>query len=148
MLAHFTVYEGFEVERVRVADLIGRYDPGPDRAMSIKGFAQRHSRRTHLPVAHAHVVDDEIAGNHLVSAIARHVAAASTDHKTEFSLVVERLRSARQMNRIVRTNHAGGLLVKKHWEGGFFAPGLGHVVGVVQTDREELGRARNGRFQL
>src|SRR5215472_14959166 len=119
MLAYFTVYEGLEVERVRVADLIGRYDPGPDRAMSIKGFAQRHSRRTHLPVAHAHVVDDEIAGNHLVSAIAR------------------------QMNRIVRTNHAGGLLVKKHWEGGFFAPGLGHVVGIVQTDREELGRARN-----
>src|SRR5215470_2563671 len=52
------------------------------------------------------------------------------------------------MNRIIRPNHASGLLVKEHREGGFLASGLGHVVGIVQTDREELGGARNGRFQL
>src|SRR5215469_17698897 len=119
MLAHFTVYEGLEVERVRVADLVGRDDPGPDRAVGIKRFAQRHGRRTHLPVAHAHVVDDQITRDHFVGAVAWHVAAAPADYKTELSFVVEGLRSARQVNRIIRPDHAGRLLVKEHWEGGF-----------------------------
>src|ERR1700694_989445 len=133
---------------MRVADFVRRDDPWSGRTVRVPRLSKRHRGRLALPVAHAHVVDDHIACDNLVGALTRHMPAAPPDHKTEFALVVERLRGARPMNRVVGPVYAGYLFVKEYREGWTFAAGLSDVVGVVEADREELGRAPDRRLKL
>src|ERR1700730_4105358 len=133
---------------MRVADFVRRDDPWSGRTVRVPRLSKRHRGRLALPVAHAHVVDDHIACDHLVGALTRHMPAAPPDHKTEFALVIERLRGPRPMNRIIGPVYASDLLVKENREGWTFAPGLSDMVGVVEADREELGRPPNRRLEL
>src|SRR5277367_6213292 len=66
MLALFAVDERLQVERMRIADFVGRYDPWPDGSVRVERFAQRHGGGAALPIAHAHVVDDQVAGDNFV----------------------------------------------------------------------------------
>ena len=67
-----------------------------------------------------------------------HVAAAGADHDRELTLVVEERRDAREVHVVVRADHAGDLLVEEHRVLRCLHPGLGDVVGVVETDGQEL----------
>jgi len=67
MLALFVVHERLQVQLVRIANLIRRYDPRTNRPMSIERLAQRHRGRPALPVADADVVDDHVSRNYLVA---------------------------------------------------------------------------------
>src|ERR1700730_18389625 len=116
--------------------------------MRVPRLSKRHRGCLALPVAYAYVIDDHVTRDHLVGALTRHVPAAPTDHETQFALVVERLRGPRPMNRVVRPVYAGDLFVKENRKGWTFAPGLSDMVGVVEANSEELGRAPDRRLEL
>src|ERR1700691_6323914 len=106
MLALFAVDERLQVQLVWIANFVGGHDPRPERPVGIERLAQRHRWRTALPVAHAHVVYDHVAGDHLVGAIARHMAASPPDYESELAFVVQRRRRARQVDRIAGSRDA------------------------------------------
>ena len=147
VLAQLVVHPGAQAQAVGIADLVGSRDPGPDRAVRVERFPHRPRRNAELPVAHADVVHDQVAGDRLVRAGARDVAAAAADHEAELALVIERLRDARHVHGIARTRHAGRLLVEDDRELRCLESGLGDVVGVVEADRKELWRAQDRRAQ-
>ena len=128
---------------LRVADLIGRDQPGSERPVGVEGLADRHRLRPALPVAHAEVVGAGVAGDHLVGALDRDVAAALADHDRQLGLVVEQGRDLRHVHVGARPDHAGHLLVEEDRHFGRLHPHLGDVVGVVERDAEVL--ARSGR---
>src|SRR5579863_456376 len=148
MLAQLAVDEGLEFERMRVAQLVGGDDPRSDRPVGIERLAERHGRRTPLPITHADIVDDEIPRDHLARAVAWHMTASAADNESQLALVVERFGGARQMNRIIRRVDATRLFVKKEREGRLLHPSLGDMVGVIEPHREKLGRAAHRRFEL
>ena len=55
VLAHLTVHQQAQAQRVRVGHLVGRNRPGADGPVRVEALAQRHRRRADLPVAHRHV---------------------------------------------------------------------------------------------
>ena len=79
-------------------------------------------------------------------AILWYVAAAGADHDRELTFVVEQRGDARHVHVVIRTDHARDLLVEEHRELRRLHPGLGDVVGVVETDGQELPR-QDGRQQ-
>ena len=147
VLPELAVHPRAQLERVRVADFLRRHQPRAHRTVRVERLPHRHGGRPELPVAHADVVHHEIAGDHLVRPVAGHVAAAPTDHERELALVVEQRRDARQVNRVERAGDARRLLVEEHRDGGRLEPRLLHVVGVVETDGEELRRTEDRRAQ-
>jgi len=76
------------------------------------------------------------------------VPAAPADDEGQLSLVVEEGRDPRKMDRCMRPDHARRLLVEEDGEGRGLEAGLLHVVGVVEPDGEELGRARDRGEEL
>src|SRR5216683_3532181 len=141
MLALFAVHKSSQLEFVRIAELVRRDYPRAERSVSIERFAERHGRRPALPVADAHVVDDQVSRDYFMRAIARHMAASPADDESELALVVQRRRHPRQMNRIEGAGHGARLLVEEHRKLGALHFCFFHVIGVVETDREKLGRA-------
>ena len=113
--------------------------------MGVEGLADRHRLRPPLPVADADVVGARVAGDHLVRALGRDVAAALADHDRQLGLVVEQGRDLRHVDVGARPDHAGHLLVEEDRHLGRLHPHLGDVVGVVERDRQVL--ARRGRRQ-
>src|SRR5258708_27245148 len=111
MLALFAVQEGLQVQFVRIANFVRRYDPRTHWPMRVEGFSKRHRRRSALPVAHADVVYDYVAGDYLVSASGGHMTASSSDHKSQLAFVVERPRRPPQMNRVSPSRPAARFLV-------------------------------------
>ena len=123
-----------------VAELVAGHDPWAERSVGVERLAHRHRRRAQLPVADGDVVGDRVAGDHLVGAVLRHVAAAGPDHDRKLALVVEQVRDARHVHVVVGTDHARDLLVEEHRELRRLHAGLGDVIGVVEADRQELAR--------
>ena len=85
-----------------------------------------------------------VAGDHLLGALLRDVAAALPDHDGELALVVEQARRARHVHVVARPDHASGLLVEEDRELGRLHAALGDVVGVVKPDCEVLPRGSTG----
>src|SRR6266481_4046098 len=77
-----------DAKHVGVRDLVRSSQPRTYGAMGIEGFSHRRGRRQALPVAHAHVVAHDIAGDHLIRAFGRYVAATRANHDAQFALIV------------------------------------------------------------
>ena len=140
VLAQLVVDVSPDREVVRIAELLGRDQPRPERAVRVERLAHRHGRRAHLPIAHGDVVGDRVAGDHLVSALERNVPTPRADHDRQLTLIVEQVRDARHVDAVVWTDHAGDLLVEEDRELRRLHARLGDVVGVVQPDGQELPR--------
>src|SRR5216683_5702438 len=148
MLPLLAVDPRMQFERMRVRNLVRRYDPRPDRPVRIERLAERHRLRAPLPIARADVVYDRVSRDHLARLVARHMAASLSDHESHLALVIERLRVARRMNRVVRSVDTTRLLVEEDRKVRLVAARLRDMVGVIQSDRQKLGRPHNRRFEL
>src|SRR5215469_1604080 len=81
LLAELAVDEGADVQRVRVAQLVGRGDPRADWPVRVEGLAQRPLRGLNLPVADADIIDDQVTGDHVRRMLRADVTTASADHE-------------------------------------------------------------------
>ncbi|MDX6602850.1 MAG: hypothetical protein QOF13_2052 [Solirubrobacterales bacterium] len=138
VLAQVVVDVAAHAQVLGIADLLRRYQPGAERAVRVEGLSDRHRLRAPLPVADAEVVGAGVAGDHLVGALDRHVAAALADHQRQLCLVVEQRRDLRHVHLGPRPSHAGHLLVEEDRHLGRLHPHLGDVIGVVERDRQVL----------
>src|SRR5260370_6349887 len=114
--------------------------------MRVGRLAERHRRRLALPVADADVVDDDVTRDYFVRASARHMTALPADDESEFAFIVERRRHSRKMNWIVGTGHAARLLVEEHRKLRLLHFRFFDMIGVVEADRDKLGRPPEGRL--
>ena len=128
-------------EVVRVAELVGGDEPGPERAVGVEGLAHRHGRRAQLPVAHGDVVGDRVAGDHLVRALvaARGGSACRSRRPARPRSRAGSRRAACGRRRPGPTTQVTCLL-KNTGNSGASMPDLGDVVGVVEPDGQELAR--------
>src|SRR2546430_2305665 len=79
-----------------------RCGPGPERRWSGPWSARTNAGRPPLPIPHAHVVGDGVAGNGLAGAIFGHVPTVAPDHHGELPLIIELLGGPRQVDVPVR----------------------------------------------
>ena len=148
VLALLPVDPGPDLQRVRVADLLRRHDPRPQRPVRVERFPHRPGRRLPLPVAHADIVRHRIAGDHLRRPLPRHVPAAPADHERQLPLVINHRRDPRHLDLLVGANHARRLLVEDRRQLRQLPPRLGDVVRIVQSHRQIFARLRHRRRQL
>ncbi|GAC1312192.1 MAG: hypothetical protein NVSMB12_01710 [Acidimicrobiales bacterium] len=132
---------------VGIADLVGGDEPRPDRTVAVPRLAHRHGGAPSLPVAHAHVVHDQVAGDHRSRPVGGDVPAAPADDHAELALVVDLLRGPGDLDGRPRAHDARRLLVEPQLVLGQVASGLGHMIPVVQADGEELRWSGDGRQQ-
>src|SRR5690606_8823577 len=82
VLTQLSVHPALDVEGMRIANLVRRHDPRADGTMRVERLAHLPGIGAQLPVAHTDIVADEIAGNHLMRTIRRHMLAALADDET------------------------------------------------------------------
>ena len=140
VLAQLAVHPRLEPEGMRVGDLVCRHEPWPYGAVGVERLSHRHGRAAELPVAHADVVDDRVAGDDRRGSRRGDVPAAPPDDEPQLALVVDDRRGARDVDRLSRTDDAARLLVEPQLHLGLRGARLGDVGCVVQAYREELGR--------
>src|SRR5260370_20780647 len=71
------------------------------------------------------------------------MAASLSDHESHLALVIERLRVARRMNRVVRTVEATRLLIEEDRKVRLVAALLRAMVSIIPSDRPKLIRPHN-----
>src|SRR5690606_6183493 len=110
--AQLAVYPGPQAQRVRIGNLVAGDDPRSDRTVRVEGLSERGRRRTQLPVPHADVVADGVAGNDVQGFSFGHIAAAATDDHRHLAFVIQLSGYGREMNVTVRPVDAGDLFVE------------------------------------
>jgi hypothetical protein len=101
----------------------------------------------HLPVAHADVVADAVAEDHVRGALARDVPAALADHHHQLGLIVERARDDGPLDGIIGAVGRGRRLGEPQLVRRLGDTGLRDVVGIVEPDREDLSGPLDRRQQ-
>ena len=142
------VHKRPNAEAVRIADFVGRDDPGTEWRMRVEGFAEHVLRRAELPVAHADVVARAIAEDDARRVLLRHVTAALADDDDELGLVIDLRGSLGQLDRIEGTVDGIDELGKPHLVLGRLSARFGDVVGIIEADGKDLLRLRNRRQQM
>src|SRR6185503_18433882 len=117
-------------------------EPRAGRSVRVEAFAHHHGGRARLPIADRDVVAAGVAGDHLVSAGARHVAAAAADDDDELGLPVDLARDFWNGNGVGRAGDAGRLLGEPDLMLGDRAVALADVVHVVEADGVDLAGSR------
>lgn len=139
-LTALVIDPSFDVQGMGVPHyLIGRDDPGPDRAGRVEGFSKGSGVRAHLPVAHRDIIGHDIPGNHLMGPLLRHVPAAPTDHECQLTFIIELAGDPRSVGRSAGTDDAADLLIEKCRKFRPLLAGFGDMVGIVETHGEIFG---------
>ena len=135
VLAQVVVDPRADLQVVRIGDLVGGHQPWPDRAVRVPRLAHRHRRRRALPIAHRHVVDDQVAGDDVGRRRPLDVAAARADDDAELALVVDPRRARRWALRSGPNGPVTHVICLLNTTGtsGFVHARLGDVVGVVRA---------------
>src|SRR5437016_1760905 len=89
VLAQLAIHPGFQGQIVDSWQPVRGDEPGPERTVGVEGLAEGGGRGAHLPFAHAHVVADREAGDHLARLRTTDVPAAAADDDGKLSFVVE-----------------------------------------------------------
>src|SRR5579871_2191936 len=148
VLALLAVDQAAYAERVRIAGLVGRRDPGTDRSVRIERFAENPLRGLELPGAFGDVVAATIAEYGRRRVRFALVSSLPSNHHDEFGLVVDVLAGARYHNRIEGTIDRRRHLRKPDLVLGLRLLGLFDVIGIVEPNRQDLSWPGNGRFEL
>ena len=115
--------------------------------MGVERFTHGEGWHANLPIPHADIVGDGVAGNHFGGAVLWHVAAIAANDHSQFALIVYLVRGARNVYAFARSDHRGGLLIKDHGNFRGLHAGFFNMISVVETDRQNFWRSENGRFQ-
>ena len=94
LLPHLAVDAQLHLQVARVGNLVGRHDPGPQRAEGVDRLAEREDARAHLAaldVPRREVVEDHVAADVVHRLLGREPLAGLLQHDGELELVVELL---------------------------------------------------------
>ena len=127
---------------------LGRHEEGAESARAVEVLAHRPLRRLELVVADRGVVEQRIGDDVVQSPGLGDVAPPAADDGDKLALVIELLGNAwaddgRAVADEARRKPAEDRRVGRHLE-----TALGRVVGVVQSDADDLAGPRQGRQQL
>ncbi len=81
-----------------IPNFVRGYDPGPDRSVSVEGFAEHPLRRSELPITHRHVITDAVAEDDFGGALLGNMATAFADYDYQLSFVINQRRRARNLD--------------------------------------------------
>src|SRR5208282_2713287 len=147
-LAQFAVHAAADVEVMNVSDGVGRGDPGTDRRMRVERLAKDPLRRAVLPQTLGHVIADAVADDVFGRTLRRNMPPALADHRHEFDLVIDKGRDLGDLHRRIGTIDGGDGLGEPDLVLGRAEFALSDVVGVIETDSEDLARAKYRCEQL
>ena len=137
-----------QAQALRIGHLVARDQPGADGAKGVAALALvPGAPALDLEFTLADVVDHAVASHVRQCVLLRHVARGAADDDAEFDLPIALLRTLGQHHVVVRPLNARDglgeddrLLRDGHAR-------LGRVVGVVETDGDELADARHRAAQ-
>src|SRR6266851_86647 len=136
-----------DVERLRIGYLVGRDEPWPDRPEGVTALALVPLRGLQLERALGYVVHDGKAGNTVQRLVLRHIFGAGPNDDCDLDLIVELGGVARLLDVVVRTVDARRRRHENDRLGGYLQTRFVRVIGVIQTDGDELGDARIGHAE-
>ena len=136
-----------DVERVRVADLVGGDEERAERRRARPRLARQPLVRLVLVVAHRDVVGDRVAGDRRQRLVAADAPHAAADHERQLGLVVDGLGLRRQHDRLARADQRVGELREQRRVVGQVVDALVDVRLVVEPDADDLARPRHDRPQ-
>ena len=127
---------------MRICDFIRGDDPGAHGGERIERLAHQPLGCSALIIAASNIVDDRVAEDVIAPIFACDVAAAASDDKGKFGLIVGRFRDARQNDVVARPDNCGGELIEDGGDVGDLSAGLGRVIAIVETRRKSALRGR------
>src|SRR5262245_35217248 len=147
------------LEVLRILDLVPGHEPRPNRAEGLAALAlvPLPARTVDLEGALGYVVRQEIPRDRTHRLVAIEIARALADHDAELDLVIKLGRFLRNERVVVRPADRGRRLVEDDRLLRDRHAGFGGVVGIVQSDRNEVAhiadagpepRLARHRFQL
>src|SRR5579859_4637954 len=137
ILAQVAVDPGPEAEVARVGYLVGRRDPGPDRAERVGALGPRPLGFAALEVTGRDVIGDAVARD----------PAAGPHYDRQLALVVQPAHDLGADDRAAGRSHRAPHLDEHDRELGALSAGLLDVLGVVEADRVHGSGIRNRRQQ-
>src|SRR2546429_6175660 len=130
------------------SDLIARDEPGTNRAERVTAFALvPGAAALHLELALRDVVDQDIACDVFQGSIVFDVLRGRSNDHTELDLPVGLVRVARNHHVVARSLQTADGLHEDHGLGWNGRIRFHRVVGIIQTDGDELAGAHAGRSQ-
>ena len=147
ILQNTAVYLLHKPQAMRIGNFVARDKEGAQRAKGVGAFAPEPLVAIALGVPVGDIVEQGIAGDHLIGLRLGDPSGGLADDDREFGFAIHALGAVREHNRIKRPIESGGGLGKKDGRGGQLGIEFSRMRGVVFSQADNLARTGNRRSQ-